>query len=150
MDDGLIVIISVIIGMVSTQIIHERDRRDKYRMALIKKRFEVSQQAFNYSKTLLGMIHGNDIVRIEAIGTMRQWFNENNLYLPPSIRDDFDRTLSDVDNYKSDLLLMNDLRENGPKADYEDHKKSTMEKFQSIRTLNRRIQNSLDVYYKGE
>ena len=59
------------------------------------------------------VIFGDEDYKIEVLSKIREWFKENNLYLPPDIRRDFDLTITNVDNYKMELQHYREVKRDG-------------------------------------
>lgn len=153
MPEVIFALIGVVIGILGTLFIHSRERKDKYLFMLIEDRFRVAQDAYKYSQQMKSVIHGDDDYRIEVLSKIREWFNENNLYLPPDIRTDFDVTITNVDNYKMELQHYRDLKRDGENRDGENEEAANlhseiMMNFKSIGGLPGRIERSLNRYYK--
>jgi hypothetical protein len=159
MISGILALIGVIIGITSTSLINSknrkdnkifalREREDKYLFALIEKRFKVSQEAFQLCLQLRSIIHGKREIVNDTISTAQQWFDSNNLYLFPTIRKDIEDTINKVILYKDKLKLYyySTQRDDSDKAD-EIYKEIENEFFQ-IMTLPKRIEDSLNLYYK--
>lgn len=148
MSEAVYGLIGLAIGIIVTLLIHSRERRDKYLFMLIEDRFRVSQDAYKYSLQMRHVIFGDEDYRIEVLSKIREWFNENNLYLPPDIRRDFDVTITNVDNYKIKLQDCRELKRDGKKEAAAKIHKELMMNFRSIGNLPGRIEQSLNRYYK--
>ena len=148
MPEAIFALIGVVIGILGTLFIHSRERKDKYLFMLIEDRFRVAQDAYKYSQQMKSVIHGDDDYRIEVLSKIREWFNENSLYLPPDIRTDFDITITNVDNSKMELQLYRDLKHGGENEEAANLHNEIMMNFKSIGGLSGRIEQSLSRYYE--
>ena len=149
MDAAVYTLLGMALGLVPTLVMHYNDRKDRYLFAILDKRFEVSQHAYLISNKLQSVIHGNEKIRMDEVGEARKWFDENNLYLSPDIRDDLRRVIWDVDSYHEQLLYYYDVKHDAESTvDAAQLHKELMSNFSNIKGLGARIQHSMNVYYK--
>jgi len=121
----------------------KNNRKDKHLFTLVEIRFKIYQEAYSRADKLKWLIHNKDINKINIVNETREWFNNNNLYLRPDIRDDFDEFISEVGGY-----WMN--RESTKEYTGEIRKiknKELEELFKKIISITKRIQKSINVYY---
>ena len=144
MNEG---IIGVIIGMFGALIINYFDRRSRFLLSIAKERFRASQEAYIFSKYVGTRVTDHDEHKIERIAKTREWFDRNNLYLSPSIRDAIETTLHKVDWYNTQREYQRELMAAGDKDEAAKISKQIGDDFLYIKSLPRLIQNSMDVYY---
>lgn len=144
----LSVIIVAFIGWYFTYIIHKSEKKDKYLLSLAKEKFEAAQSAYNYSKKFISIIHKEGEKKFSLLEEVRKWFNENNLYLNPNIRRDFDKAINQLCMYQNTLELYNQLKKNGNTEKAEEQYQKFKQDYKEIVSLNEQIQKNIDVYYK--
>ena len=142
------VIVVAFIGWLFTFLIHSKDRKDKYLISLIKERFKASQIAYNYSIRFVSVIHGDEEIKLGLLRESKEWFIQNNLYLHPKIRKKFEVTLNKLFMYRNTLELYYQLKKNGNTIKAEKQYQKLTQDFKDISTLNKCIQDDIDVYYK--
>ena len=150
MNSALIALAGVIVGIIAASLIHRKDRKDKYLFALIEKRFKVAQEAYQLSKQLSlklkSIIGDEEKITNDIIPSARKWFDENCLYLLPTIRNDLDDIINKVGSYKDILKLHGKCEINTEKEKIIYDRLD--EDFKKIITLKNRIENSMNPYYK--
>jgi hypothetical protein len=149
---NIIPILSVIavafIGWYFTYKIHKRERKDKYLLSLVKEKFEASQAAYNYSVKFYSIIQEKNEFKLNLLEEAKKWFDQNNLYLYPEIREDFESTISKLYNY-SDILKLIELYKTKEETVKKNEQYQKLDQYyKDIVLLNRRIQENIDVYYK--
>ena len=152
---GIFTIGGIIIGAILTWITNylkeKRDRKDRYFFALLDKRVNVYQQAFVKVEKLKRVVHGDEDTRIEVVNEARGWFDDNNLYLEPKLRKEFDNTISEVSGYYDQL---EDYRATGRTEGWDAKKtKQKSEELEStlkniVKGTQDKIQEDIDLYYK--
>ncbi len=150
MNEGLFTLLGVVIGFTGTWWINRQDRRGRLLSTIAKDRFRISQEAYQLSVKLREVIHSPVGERIDVITEVRGWFNSNNLYLPPDIRNDFDQNIRTVDSYRDIRDELNRLRREGNIDETEEQLAELTKAFGEILDLGNRIQASMDVYYELE
>lgn len=149
MDVAGYALLGVVLGLLPSFIIHYQDRKDRYLFAILDKRFEVAQHAYLISEKLKSVIHGDEKIRMDKVSEARNWFDKNNLYLSPDIRDDLRRVIWDVDSYHVQLLNYYSVKhDEGSTNNVEELNQELLKNFSSIMGLGQRIQKNIDVYYK--
>ena len=72
----------------------ELERKDKYKLIAIEKRLEAHQQAYFLWDKLIHIIHEKDFEKKNnIISEAREFWFQNNLYLEPKTRNDFNETI---------------------------------------------------------
>lgn len=149
MNAAVYTLLGVALGLVPTFIMHYNDRKDRYLFAILDKRFEVAQHAYILSERLKSVIHGDEEIRMDKVSEARKWFDENNLYLSPEIRDDLRKVIWAVDFYHLELSHYYSVkREEGNTENTKLLHQELLENFSSIQGLRRRIQENMNIYYK--
>lgn len=145
---GIFAIIGVIIGSLSTYIVNKQNRKDKFQLAYIDKKFDVSQKAYSLSGELSSVINTDNEKRYATVMRAQDWFDNNNLYLEPKIRDDFEDIIDIVYSFqnKRDCKDMHIQQKQTKEADR--LQKEISDDFKKITGLKKRIKNSINVYYK--
>lgn len=144
---GIFAIIGVILGLFGSYTLNKQNRKDKFLLASIDKKFEVYQKAYILSRELKYIVHESYDVKSETTQRALDWYHENNLYLEPSIRNDFFNTIDKINNYKELLIEFSQEREKGESEETKRLRKEISETFKEIMTLDKRIQKSINVYY---
>jgi len=144
----LSVIAVAFIGWYFTYQIHKRERKDKYLLSLVKEKFEASQAAYNYSVKFISIIHGEKEIKLNLLEEAKKWFNNNNLYLNPKVRQDFELTIGKLYMYKNTLELFYQFKKEGNTKKTKEQNQKLKKDFSDIVSLNKRIQENIDVYYK--
>lgn len=144
----LAVVVVAFIGWFFTYRIHKSDKKDKYLLSLAKEKFEASQSAYNFSIKFISIIHGEDELKHSLLEKAKIWFNENNLYLHPSIREDFESTINKLYMYENTLALFYQYKKAGNKVKADEQNKQLKQDFSDIILLNKRIQQNIDLYFK--
>jgi hypothetical protein len=145
---------SVLIGVIATLLVafitnlfnyfkFRDDRKDKYLFTLVEIRFKIYQESYTRAEKLKHLIHNNDKNKINYVNETREWFNNNNLYLRPDIRDDFDIFITEVSNY----WIYREAAKSSTDIDKENKNKELRELFVKINSITKRIQKSINVYY---
>jgi hypothetical protein len=119
------------------------DRKDKYLFTLVEIRFKIYQEAYSKADELKYLIHHQGENKNEIVNETRKWFNNNNLYLRPDIRDDFNDFISEVSDYwmHRDQTLSYNGNDKNIKI------KELDELFKKIMSITKRIQKSINIYY---
>ena len=143
----LIGIGGTLLGILITSLINyfkfRDDRKDKYLFTLVEIRFKIYQEAYSRADKLKWLIHNNDKEKINIVNETREWFNNNNLYLRPDIRDDFNDFISEVGDY----WIHREAAKSYEGEDAKIKKKELDDLFKKIMSITKRIQNSINVYY---
>jgi hypothetical protein len=142
------ILIVAFIGWLFTYLIHRSDKKDKFLLSLVKEKFQASQTAFNYSIKFVSIIHGDEELKHSLLKEAKMWYNENNLYLHPSIRDDFESTINKLFMYENTLALFYQFKNSNNKDKAEEQNVKLKKDFNDIISLNNRIQENIDSYYK--
>jgi hypothetical protein len=104
---------------------------------LIEKRIQIYQEAYTMSVKLKQAVSEKPTEKMNICYEVRNWFNENNLYLNPDIRYDFDSTIRDVEMHN---VRVSAYYSNSSIEKYND----LITHFDSIMSLPSGIQQSLD------
>ena len=150
MSEAVFAIIGIFIGSFVTIYVHKQDRKDKYRFAMVKDKFQIYQEAYNHSRTMLGVLTGI-ILREEyhvtkAFEKIENWFNGHLLYLEPKIRSDFKTTIKFIQLYGVKLDMMTKTREDDNEEANNIY--SEIEAMHNrINELPARIESCMDMYY---
>jgi len=150
MSSALFGLLGVILGVIVMLIIHQQERRDKYLFAIVKERLSTAQMAYSWALKMKSVIHGELEAKSGILTESREWFNQSNLYLPPDIRRDFDRVISNVWDYKDNLLYYYQLKHDGEIEKAKIQHEDLMQYFGEIRDLPARIEASVSIYYDIE
>ncbi len=94
------------------------------------------------------VIHGDERVRADVTSEAREWFNKNNLFLPPQIRNDLDQIINNVINYRDELEAHYEEKQHGDREKARKLYEEVKNNFKRIITLPKRIQKSVDIYYE--
>jgi len=129
----------------------KRERKDRYFFALLEKRFEANQHAFNNVEKLKSVIHKDNSERYKVVTEVKNWYNRNNLYLEPDIRQKLNKVIHETSSY--DLLIENwrsTGQEKGWDANETKEKEVELKKtFEDIMMgIQNKIQNDVNQYYK--
>ena len=129
----------------------KRSRRDRYYFAMLEKRFEANQKAFSLAVKLKSVIHEDETKKYEVTKSVKEWYDNHCLYLPPTLRKDFRSVIKDVDMYGYQL---EDYKATGREQGWntEETKKKREELNQTFRNIMQGIQDKIeahiDIYYK--
>jgi len=152
MDSAVFVIIGTIIGslisIVPNRIMHRERRVDRYLFALVEKKFVVAQEAYNHSLVLSGILNKKDEVKGTVLEPIRNWYNDNCLYLEPEIRAKFREVVDDNWNYHSlreSFYLLKD--DEGETKNVQKMRDQLKDVFSSIVTLTSDIEDTVNQYY---
>jgi hypothetical protein len=152
MPEAISVIIGLVIGSLITIYVHREDRKDKYRFAMIKDKFQVNQAAYEHSITmntiLSRIIIGKEEDIINDFANIKQWFQCNLLYLEPTIRSDFRNTIKLVDTYGTKLNRMVHEREQKNIKSANELYNVIEAAHERIEGLSDRIESCMDKYYE--
>lgn len=72
-----------------TQLVEEGKARHQMRMAVIDKRLAAHQTAFSLWRQLQRYVHGDQAEMLRVVMRCQEWWEENCLYLEPSVRQQF-------------------------------------------------------------
>jgi len=147
MVSAVFALIGVVIGFLGTYLIHRQDRKDKYLFALVEERFRIAQEAYELCQVFKHIVHGEEKMKLEVLRSSRDWFNKNNLYLSPDIRNDFDETIHNIYNYRDKLEEYYVVKHEGHEERTEQLKTELALSFSLIMNLGERVQKSMDRYY---
>jgi len=130
---------------------YKNERKDKYMFVLLNKRFEVYQEANYYCEQLKKVVHDKTEKKSDIINNAREWFYKNNLYLSPSVREDFRRLILDVEFYGEQLndffKTQEDLgSDNEETIRKKEELKATWNKI--MQGTQKKIQSDIDEYYE--
>lgn len=127
------------------------ERYDKYYFALLNKRFEVYQQANYECEKLKNIVHNKTDKKYEVTNYSREWYYRNNLYLSPSLREDFRRLILDVEFYGDNLTDFKlTSQETGSQSEATKTKrKQLLSQWDNIMVNTQtKLQNDIDKYYE--
>ena len=146
---GIIAIICVFIGWLPSIIRDKRDRKDRYFFALLQERFKVHQEAFGLAEKLKFNIHSDDDEKLPIVQEVLTWFNRNNLFLNPDLRNRYRKFIAKVENYKLKLeVWRDDYQSKGDAGDNIGKRKELEEEFKEIMDgIQSAIQKDMDIYY---
>lgn len=150
MNETLIgLIIGFVVGFVPPMYIHWQERKDKYLFAIIEKKFEVYQDAFTHSLVMRNSLNKDQSDSLDT-DSIRSWFNRNNLYLNPEIRNDFVNIISCVERYGINKLIYLQRREDDSINDKKVEKSynELVTTHEKIMELPKRIEDNINIYYK--
>ena len=129
---------------------YKSERYDKYYFALLNKRFEVYQQANYECEKLKKVVHDNTEKKYEVTNFSREWFYQNNLFLSPTLRNDFGRLILDVEFYGDNLMDFKlTSKETGSQSEQTKTKrKELLSLWENIMVKTQsKLQEDIDQYY---
>jgi hypothetical protein len=152
MPEAIFAIIGFVIGSLITIYVHREDRKDKYRFAMIKDKFQVNQAAYKHSITLITILSSIVMKKkqnvIKDFTSIRRWFQSNLLYLEPQVRCDFRNTLKLIDSYGDKLRRMTHEREHENVKRADEIYNEIEAALERIEGLPHRIESFMDKYYE--
>ena len=158
MDDvyikGFFVVAGIIIGAVIKAIYDhfkdKRDRQDKYYFALLEKRFETIQKAYELVDEMKWVINEKEELT-SLTKKVSDWYSQNCLYLPPDLRKAFLDTIFDTDRFD---LERDDYYSEGRRTnkwdtpEMKEKKKLFMDTFDRItKGMHEKIEKHIKIYY---
>jgi hypothetical protein len=122
------------------------EREDKYKFALIERKLDAMQHAYNYCVKLQLFAKGYSEEKCEFNKSLKKWYNENNLFLFPDIRTAINKAVNIIDAYNNKLEQFHSSKHNNKeKADILNDE--IHEEFGFLGSVCDKIQNAIDDYY---
>ena len=156
--NGIFVLAAVLLGAAISQfaswIQFQRERVDRHLFALLDKRVQVNQEAYQLAEELKGIIHRTeDEPYVKTLQDTQDWFRSNNLYLSPAVREDFRKTIFKAGTYylqREDF--MQTLRDKGQNDEETRRKrKDLLATFDEIMMgIQKKIEEDMDKGYWGK
>lgn len=136
-----IVLISIA-GIIINFLIFRLNRKDKYILTLIDKKLDVLQKAYFYSTIFIQMVHVEEETKSEFIYEVKDFYNNNCLFIETKSRELFFETLKKLENYRYKLNEYYEIKKSG--VDLDQEYKNLVGNFVDINTLPKKIEQIVD------